>query len=55
MDAFAQQQQEDAERIEKELWDRHVMDIAELHRLMAEMQIPHAVPERLQQILKKAG
>jgi hypothetical protein len=55
MDAFDQQQQEDAERIERELWDRHVQSIAELHALMAEMGIRHAVPEKLQERLRKVS
>jgi hypothetical protein len=50
--AFDQQQQEDAERIERELLDRHVQSIAELHALMDEMGVRHAVPERLQERLK---
>jgi len=54
VNAFDQQQQEDAEQIEREMWDRHVQDIAELHALMDEMQIRHAVPERLQERLKEA-
>jgi hypothetical protein len=53
--AFDQQQLEDAERIEAEMWDKHAQDIAELHAVLDELGVKHAVPERLQQILKKAG
>jgi len=51
MDAWQQQAECEREQRERAMLDRHVMDIAELHRLMDEMGIRHAVPEKLQERL----
>lgn len=52
MDGWQQQAECEREQREREMLDRHVMDIAELHAILDEMGIRHAVPERLQERLK---
>jgi hypothetical protein len=51
LSVFDQQAECEREQRERALLDRHVMDVAELHRLMDEMGVRHAVPERLRERL----
>ncbi len=53
LDGWQQQAECEREERERAMLDRHVMDIAELHRLMDEMGIRHAVPERLNERLNE--
>jgi hypothetical protein len=53
MDAWQQQEESEREQRERAMLDRHVMAIAELHALMDEMGIRHAVPQKLQKRLAR--